>query len=200
MAAAPYKKSLGGARSRWTTKRAQSGRRVSAPGVADPQHGGACRNPKSFQAAQLTYDVTARRRTSHRRAQPQPTTRWQVWRAQVSGIPPPRWASGLRLRHSKKMQRAEADQRARASLEELRLRLRGTLRQRGCPQWVARDLAAVRRWWKVAVPPLTGGGVGPAYEYRNGMDRRSVVEQSIESIPKDRLTKISCERRTGSDE
>ncbi|WP_462326041.1 four helix bundle suffix domain-containing protein [Desulfoplanes sp.] len=95
-----------------------------------PKHGG-YRNLKSFQIAQLAYDVTVRfcelyvDRFSRTRDQ-----MVQAARSGVQNIAEGSQASGT----SRKME-LKLTNVARASLEELRLDYEDFLRQRGLPQW-----------------------------------------------------------------
>jgi len=97
-----------------------------------PKHGG-YRNLKSFQIAQLAYDVTVRfcelyvDRFSRTRDQ-----MVQAARSGVQNIAEGSQASGT----SRKME-LKLTNVARASLEELRLDYEDFLRQRGLPQWPA---------------------------------------------------------------
>lgn len=104
-----------------------------------PKHGG-YRNLKSFQVAQLAYDVTAlfceRFVNRHSRTHDQMV---QAARSGVQNIAEGSQASGT----SKKME-LKLTSVARASLEELRLDYEDFLRQRGLPQLDPQHPALVR--------------------------------------------------------
>lgn len=99
-----------------------------------PKHGG-YRNLKSFQIAQLVYDVTARfcDRYIDRRSRTHDQM-VQAARSGVQNIAEGSLASGT----SKKME-MKLTNVARASLEELRLDYEDFLRQRGLPLWDRAD-------------------------------------------------------------
>ena len=104
-----------------------------------PKHGG-YRNLKSFQVAQLAYDVTVlfceRFVNRHSRTHDQMV---QAARSGVQNIAEGSQASGT----SKKME-LKLTSVARASLEELRLDYEDFLRQRGLPQLEPQHPALVR--------------------------------------------------------
>ncbi len=95
-----------------------------------PQHGG-YRRLKSFQLAQLVYDVTARfcARYLERRSRTNDQM-VQAARSGVQNIAEASQASGTSKKTELKLTSV-----ARASLEELRLDYEDFLRQRGLPQW-----------------------------------------------------------------
>jgi four helix bundle suffix protein len=99
-----------------------------------PQHGG-YRKLKSFQVAQLAYDMTVRfcDRYIDRRSRTHDQM-VQAARSGVQNIAEGSLASGT----SKKME-LKLTNVARASLEELRLDYEDFLRQRGLSQWDLRD-------------------------------------------------------------
>jgi four helix bundle suffix protein len=99
-----------------------------------PKHGG-YRNLKSFQIAQLVYDVTTRfcDRYVDRRSRTHDQM-VQAARSGVQNIAEGSLASGT----SKKME-MKLTNVARASLEELRLDYEDILRQRGLPLWDRAD-------------------------------------------------------------
>ena len=99
-----------------------------------PKHGG-YRNLKSFQIAQLVYDITVRfcDRYIDRRSRTHDQM-VQAARSGVQNIAEGSLASGT----SKKME-MKLTNVARASLEELRLDYEDFLRQRGMPLWDRRD-------------------------------------------------------------
>jgi len=99
-----------------------------------PKHGG-YRNLKSFQIAQLVYDVTARfcDRYIDRRSR----THDQMVQAARSGVQ--NIAEGSQASGTSKKMELKLTNVARASLEELRLDYEDFLRQRGLPLWDRED-------------------------------------------------------------
>jgi|SRR5579872_969100 len=95
-----------------------------------PKHGG-YRNLKSFQVAQLVYDVTVRfcDRYIERRSQ----THDQMVQAARSGVQ--NIAEGSQAAGTSKKTELKLANVARASLEELRLDYEDFLRQRDLPLW-----------------------------------------------------------------
>src|SRR5512138_528719 len=95
-----------------------------------PKHGG-YRKLKSFQIAQLAYDVTVRfcDRYVDRRSR----THDQMVQAARSGVQ--NIAEGSQASGTSKKTELKLTNVARASLEELRLDYEDFLRQRGLPQW-----------------------------------------------------------------
>ncbi len=95
-----------------------------------PKHGG-YRNLKSFQIAQLVYDVTVRfcDRYIDRRSR----THDQMVQAARSGVQ--NIAEGSQASGTSKKMELKLTNVARASLEELRLDYEDFLRQRGLPLW-----------------------------------------------------------------
>lgn len=100
-----------------------------------PKHGG-YRNLKSFQLAQLVYDVTVRfcDRYIERRSR----THDQMVQAARSGVQ--NIAEGSQASGTSKKTELKLTNVARASLEELRLDYEDFLRQRGLPLWDREDL------------------------------------------------------------
>jgi four helix bundle suffix protein len=99
-----------------------------------PKHGG-YRNLRSFQLAQLCYDVTVR--FCHRYIDPKSRTHDQMVQAARSGvqnIAEASQASGTSKKFELKLTNV-----ARASLEELRLDYEDFLRQRNLPLWPEAD-------------------------------------------------------------
>ena len=105
-----------------------------------PKHGG-YRKLKSFQLAQLVYDVTVRfcDRYIDRRSR----TRDQMVQAARSGVQ--NIAEGSQASGTSKKMELKLTNVARASLEELRLDYEDFLRQRALPQW-APDHPALKRF------------------------------------------------------
>lgn len=99
-----------------------------------PSHGG-YRNLKSFQVAQLAYDVTVRfcDRYIDRRSR----THDQMVQAARSGVQ--NIAEGSQASGTSKKMELKLTNVARASLEELRLDYEDFLRQRGLHQWAPDD-------------------------------------------------------------
>jgi four helix bundle suffix protein len=112
--------------------------RIEEPLV--PQHGG-YRKLKSFQLAQLVYDVTVRfcERYVDRRSR----TRDQMVQAARSGVQ--NIAEGSQASGTSKKSELKLTNVARASLEELRLDYEDFLRQRGLPVLPA-DHPALKRF------------------------------------------------------
>src|SRR5829696_9598868 len=99
-----------------------------------PRHGG-YRNLKSFQVAQLVYDVTVRfcERYVDRRSR----TRDQMVQAARSGVQ--NIAEGSQASGTSKKSELKLTNVARASLEELRLDYEDYLRHRGLQRWAEDD-------------------------------------------------------------
>ncbi len=95
-----------------------------------PKHGG-YRRLKSFQIAQLVYDVTVR--FCDRYVPPRSRTHDQMVQAARSGVQ--NIAEGSQASGTSKKMELKLTNVARASLEELRLDYEDFLRQRGLPQW-----------------------------------------------------------------
>ena len=95
-----------------------------------PQHGG-YRNLKSFQVAQLVYDVTVR--FCNRYIEKRSRTHDQMVQAARSGVQ--NIAEGSQVSGTSKKMELKLTNVARASLEELRLDYEDFLRQRGLPLW-----------------------------------------------------------------
>ena len=112
---------------------------MSTPEKLIPPHGG-YRKLKSFQIAQLAYDVTVRfcelyvDRFSR--------TRDQMVQAARSGVQ--NIAEGSQASGTSKKTELKLTNVARASLEELRLDYEDHLRQRGLPQWPPEHPALLR--------------------------------------------------------
>ena len=95
-----------------------------------PKHGG-YRNLKSFQVAQLVYDITVR--FVERYIDKFSRTRDQMTQAARSGVQ--NIAEGSQASATSKKTELKLTQVARASLEELKLDYEDFLRQRGLPRW-----------------------------------------------------------------
>lgn len=99
-----------------------------------PPHGG-YRNLKSFQVAQLAYDVTVR--FCDRYIDPRSRTHDQMVQAARSGVQ--NIAEGSQASGTSKKMGLKLTNVARASLEELRLDYEDFLRHRGMVQWERDD-------------------------------------------------------------
>lgn len=99
-----------------------------------PKHGG-YRHLKSFQVAQLVYDLTVR--FCDRYISPRSRTHDQMVQAARSGVQ--NIAEGSQASGTSKKTELKLTNVARASLEELRLDYEDFLRQRGLPQWERND-------------------------------------------------------------
>lgn len=95
-----------------------------------PKHGG-YRKLKSFQVAQLVYDITVR--FCDRYVDKFSRTKDQMVQAARSGVQ--NIAEGSQASATSKKTELKLTQVARASLEELKLDYEDFLRQRGLPQW-----------------------------------------------------------------
>src|SRR5690349_9712342 len=116
-----------------------------------PLHGG-YRHLKSFQVAQLAYDVTVR--FCDRYIDRHSRTHDQMVQAARSGVQ--NIAEGSQAGGTSKKTELKLTNVARASLEELRLDYEDFLRQRGLEQWVRED---ARRAELIARRPATGDDV-----------------------------------------
>jgi four helix bundle suffix protein len=105
-----------------------------------PKHGG-YRNLKSFQLAQLVYDVTVRFCDLY--INKRSRTHDQMVQAARSGVQ--NIAEGSQASATSKKTELKLTNVARASLEELRLDFEDFLRQRGLPTW-APDHPALKRF------------------------------------------------------
>lgn len=99
-----------------------------------PLHGG-YRHLKSFQVAQLAFDVTAR--FCNRYISPRSRTHDQMVQAARSGVQ--NIAEGSKVSGTSKKMELKLTNVARASLEELKLDYEDFLRQRGLPLWPEED-------------------------------------------------------------
>ncbi len=107
---------------------------MTEPETLIPKHGG-YRNLKSFQVAQLVYDVTVR--FCDRYIDPRSRTHDQMVQAARSGVQ--NIAEGSQDSGTSKKMEMKLTNVARGSLEELRLDYEDYLRQRGLPQWPRPD-------------------------------------------------------------
>src|SRR5436190_14308446 len=99
-----------------------------------PQHGG-YRHLKSFQVAQLAYDVTIR--FCDRYIEKRSRTHDQMVQAARSGVQ--NIAEGSKASGTSKKMELKLTNVARASLEELKLDYEDYLRHRGLPRWSEED-------------------------------------------------------------
>lgn len=104
-----------------------------------PKHGG-YRKLRSFQVAQLVYDLTVR--FCERYVDPRSRTRDQMVQAARSGVQ--NIAEGSLASGTSKRSELKLTSVARGSLEELRLDFEDFLRQRGLPVWPPDHPALVR--------------------------------------------------------
>lgn len=116
-----------------------------------PKHGG-YRKLKSFQVAQLAYDVTVRFCDLY--ISPRSRTHDQMVQAARSGVQ--NIAEGSQASGTSKKTELKLTNVARASLEELRLDYEDYLRQRGLAQWPRED---ARREALIAARPATADDV-----------------------------------------
>jgi four helix bundle suffix protein len=107
---------------------------MSEPEKLIARHGG-YRKLKSFQVAQLAYDVTAR--FCDRYIEKRSRTRDQMVQAARSGVQ--NIAEGSQASGTSRKMELKLTNVARASLEELRLDYEDFLRQRGLAQWPRED-------------------------------------------------------------
>src|SRR5213080_1146525 len=107
---------------------------MNEPEKLIPLHGG-YRKLKSFQVAQLAYDVTVR--FCDRYIQKRSRTHDQMVQAARSGVQ--NIAEGSQAAGTSKKTELKLTNVARASLEELRLDYEDFLRQRGLPLWDRKD-------------------------------------------------------------
>lgn len=112
-----------------------------------PKHGG-YRKLKSFQIAQLVYDLTVR--FCNRYINPRSRTHDQMVQAARSGVQ--NIAEGSQVSGTSKKMEMKLTNVARASLEELRLDYEDFLRQRGLTQWERND---ARRQHLIDLRPKT---------------------------------------------
>ena len=124
---------------------------MTEPEALIPKHGG-YRKLKSFQVAQLVYDVTVR--FCDRYIDPRSRTHDQMVQAARSGVQ--NIAEGSQASGTSKKMEMKLTNVARASLEELRLDYEDFLRQRGLPLWERPD---PRRAALIARRPATAEDV-----------------------------------------
>ena len=160
---------------------AKQGKRPSEMEKLIPVHGG-YRKLKSFQVAQLVYDVTVR--FCERYIDKRSRTHDQMVQAARSGVQ--NIAEGSQASGTSKKTELKLTNVARASLEELRLDYEDFLRQRGLALWAPEQpalkrfkarrcttLEQVRGWWR-----------------RNGVDRQGLTKTNTDGV---QLRKRPCE-------
>ena len=130
-----------------------------------PPHGG-YRRLKSFQVAQLAYDVTVR--FCDRYIEKRSRTHDQMVQAARSGVQ--NIAEGSQASGTSKKFEIKLTSVARASLEELRLDYEDYLRQRGLAQWQRED---ARRAELIAARPATADDVAAWARAVHEQDGRS---------------------------
>jgi len=130
-----------------------------------PLHGG-YRKLKSFQVAQLAYDVTVR--FCDRYIEKRSRTHDQMVQAARSGVQ--NIAEGSQASGTSKKMELKLTNVARASLEELRLDFEDYLRQRGLAQWPRED---ARRAELIAARPATADDVAEWAQAVHGQDGQS---------------------------
>ena len=146
---------------------------MTEPETLIPKHGG-YRNLKSFQVAQLVYDVTVR--FCDRYIDPRSRTHDQMVQAARSGVQ--NIAEGSQASGTSKKMEMKLTNVARASLEELRLDYEDYLRQRGLKLWERSD---PRRQELVARRCSTADEVAAWVKEIHG--RHGPDGQSMASIP-----------------
>ena len=145
-----------------------------------PKHGG-YRKLKSFQLAQLVYDVTVR--FCERYIDNKSRTHDQMVQAARSGVQ--NIAEGSQVSGTSKKMELKLTNVARASLEELRLDYEDFLRQRGLPLWAPDDprrKALVAR--RCATVDEVAAWVREIHERENGQNGQDgqKADQSIPSV------------------
>jgi four helix bundle suffix protein len=130
-----------------------------------PKHGG-YRKLKSFQVAQLVYDVTVR--FCDRYVEKRSRTHDQMVQAARSGVQ--NIAEGSQASGTSKKTELKLTNVARASLEELRLDYEDFLRQRGLPLWNRED---PRRAELIARRPATASAVAEWVREQNENGRKT---------------------------
>ncbi len=170
--------------------------RIPKPEVLIPLHGG-YRNLKSFQVAQLAFDVTVR--FCDRYISPRSRTHDQMVQAARSGVQ--NIAEGSQASGTSKKMELKLTNVARASLEELKLDYEDFLRQRGLALWeeeaplrralVARRCATaeeVADW----VREVKNGRDGQRDLRRGGRVRRGESVQVMASVRSMRYAEIAA--------
>ncbi len=151
-----------------------------------PKHGG-YRKLKSFQIAQLVYDLTLRfcNRYIERRSR----THDQMVQAARSGVQ--NIAEGSQMSGTSKKMEMKLTNVARASLEELRLDYQDFLRQRGLEQWDRND---PRRQKLIDRRPKTVQDVNAWAKsvYQSGQGERSGEQETSTASTKSNYREIAA--------
>lgn len=148
-----------------------------------PKHGG-YRRLKSFQLAQLVYDVTVR--FCDRYIDKKSRTHDQMVQAARSGVQ--NIAEGSQASGTSKKTELKLTNVARASLEELRLDYEDFLRQRGLPLW---DAADPRRAELIARRPKSADEVALWVKEKSNSSTRSTPSTIPEIAANAALTLLS---------
>ena len=150
-----------------------------------PLHGG-YRKLKSFQVAQLVYDVTVR--FCDRYIEKRSRTHDQMVQAARSGVQ--NIAEGSQASGTSKKTELKLTNVARASLEELRLDYEDFLRQRGLEEWPPEHPALMRfKAKRCATLEQVRGWV---QEERHGQTRTNTDRQGRREVPM-RVSERPCE-------
>ncbi len=140
---------------------------MTEPKELIPVHGG-YRKLKSFQVAELVYDVTVR--FCDRYVAKRSRTHDQMVQAARSGVQ--NIAEGSQMSGTSRKMEIKLTNVARASLEELRLDYEDFLRQRGLPLWTRED---PRRAHLIARRCLTADSVAA---WARDMKKKSAVRDA----------------------
>lgn len=158
---------------------------MSEPEKLIPVHGG-YRKLKSFQVAQLAYDVTVR--FCDRYVAKRSRTHDQMVQAARSGVQ--NIAEGSQASGTSKKTELRLTNVARASLEELRLDYEDFLRQRGLSQWQRED---PRRAELITARPLTADHVAAwARSVHDGLGGPSTTSIQSTTSTKSTYAEISA--------
>ena len=158
---------------------------MNGPEKLIPLHGG-YRKLKSFQVAQLAYDVTVR--FCDRYIEKRSRTHDQMVQAARSGVQ--NIAEGSQASGTSKKTELKLTNVARASLEELQLDDEDYLRQRKLEQWPRED---VRRAELIARRPVTADDVARwARDMRDGQGGRSEARQQSTVSTKSTFPEIAA--------
>lgn len=145
-----------------------------------PKHGG-CRQLKSFQVAQLVYDLTVR--FCNHYIERESRTRDQMTQAARSGVQ--NIAEGSQASGTSKKMEMKLTSVARASLEELRLDYQDFLRQRSLPEWERND---PRRAALIALRSTTEAEIADWARSVHRLSQRDLADQNGNLAPADAST------------
>src|SRR5436309_6659993 len=152
---------------------------MNEPEKLIPLHGG-YRKLKSFQVAQLAYDVTVR--FCDRYIEKRSRTHDQMVQAARSGVQ--NIAEGSQASGTSKKMELKLTNVARASLEELRVDYEDYLRQRGLPHWPRED---PRRAELIRCRPATADAVAKwardVHDGRNGQNGQPSTTSTPSTYP-----------------